>query len=94
MKWQIGIKGDYGTYNACQIYNESENGVAYVYGIAQNRMLEDLEESDMEGLRNARLIAAAPELLDALIEVVRISDRNHVAWDAAHKAIAKARGES
>lgn len=45
-------------------------------------------------MTNARLIAAAPELLEALIEVVRISDRNHIAWDAAHKAIAKARGES
>ncbi len=41
---------------------------------------------------NARLIAAAPELLAALEEVVRISDRKHNAWDAAHAAIAKAKG--
>ena len=42
---------------------------------------------------NKRLIAAAPELLEALIEVVRISDRKHDAWDAAKDAIAKAIGE-
>jgi hypothetical protein len=40
----------------------------------------------------ARLIAAAPELLEALEEVVAISDRKHNAWDKAHAAIAKARG--
>jgi hypothetical protein len=38
------------------------------------------------------LAAAAPELLEALLEVVRISDRKHDAWDAAHAAIAKATG--
>lgn len=43
---------------------------------------------------NARLLAAAPDLLEALIWVVRISDRKHDAWDAARAAIAKARGES
>lgn len=42
---------------------------------------------------NARLIAAAPELLEALQEVVAISDRKHEAWDKAHAAIAKALGE-
>lgn len=41
---------------------------------------------------DARLIAAAPDLLDALKEVVRISDRKHNAWDKAHAAIAKAEG--
>lgn len=41
---------------------------------------------------NASLIAAAPELLAALNEVVRISDRKHDAWDAARAAIAKAEG--
>ena len=41
---------------------------------------------------NARLIAAAPELLEALKEVVAISDRKHDAWDRAKAAIAKASG--
>lgn len=39
---------------------------------------------------NALLIAAAPELLEALQQVVAISDRKHDAWDKAHAAIAKA----
>jgi hypothetical protein len=41
-------------------------------------------------IANAKLIAAAPELLEALIEVVRISDRKHDAWDKAKAAIKKA----
>lgn len=43
-----------------------------------------------ETLANAKLIAAAPDLLEALIEVVRISDRNHEAWYKAKAAINKA----
>ena len=42
---------------------------------------------------DARLIEAAPDLLAALKAVVRISDRKHDAWDAAHAAIAKAEGK-
>lgn len=45
-----------------------------------------------ESKANASLIAAAPELLEALKEVVAISDRNHNAWIKAHAAIAKAEG--
>lgn len=41
---------------------------------------------------NAKLIAAAPDLLEALQEVVRISDRKHTAWDKAKAAIIKAVG--
>ena len=41
---------------------------------------------------NARLIAAAPELLEALREVVALSDRKHDAWDKAKAAIAKTEG--
>ena len=43
---------------------------------------------------DAALIAAAPDLLAALKEVVRISDRKHDAWDTARAAIAKATGEA
>lgn len=42
---------------------------------------------------NARLIAAAPDLLAALEAVVFISDRKHDAWDKARAAIAKAKGQ-
>lgn len=52
-----------------------------------------------EGLANARLIAAAPELLEALAEIVSAADG--AGWDQldpsfskARAAIAKAKGES
>lgn len=38
----------------------------------------------------AKLIIAATDLLEALQEVVKISDRNHIAWDKAKAAIKKA----
>ena len=41
---------------------------------------------------NARLIAAAPDLLAALVGVVRVADRATVEFDAARAAIAKAKG--
>ena len=41
---------------------------------------------------NARLIAAAPELLEALKGVVRVADRATDEFDAARAAIAKATG--
>ena len=47
-----------------------------------------ISRDEMEA--NAKLIAAAPDLLEALIEVVRISDRKHDAWDKAKAAILKA----
>lgn len=43
---------------------------------------------------NARLIAAAPELLEALKGVVRVADRATDEFDAARAAIAKAEGRS
>ena len=42
---------------------------------------------------NARLIAAAPDLLQALEGVVRVADRATVEFDSARAAIAKAKGE-
>ena len=43
---------------------------------------------------NARLIAAAPDLLEALQGVLRVADRATVEFDAARAAIAKATGEN
>lgn len=48
------------------------------------------EESCPDAEANAKLMAAAPDLLEALKEVVRISDRKHIAWDKAKEAIFKA----
>ncbi len=41
---------------------------------------------------NARLIAAAPDLLEALRAVVSVADRKTVEFDKAHAAIAKVGG--
>jgi hypothetical protein len=42
---------------------------------------------------NARMIAAAPDLLEALQAVVRVADRATVEFDMARAAIARAIGE-
>lgn len=48
---------------------------------------------DGKGLANARLIAAAPELLAALKEIVSYNDdKNGLCWQDARAAIAKAEG--
>lgn len=62
-----------------------ENGVKQITGI-------DGPQND-EQEANARLIAAAPELLEALIAVVSVADRKTDEFDLAHAAIAKAIGQ-
>ena len=47
---------------------------------------------DAQEEANADLIAAAPDLLAALIGVVKVADRATVEFDAARAAIAKATG--
>ena len=50
------------------------------------------DDADGETRANARLIAAAPDLLEALIGVVKVADRATVEFNAARAAIAKAEG--
>jgi hypothetical protein len=47
-------------------------------------------QSKQEIIANAKLVAAAPELLEALLEIISITDRNHVTWYKAKAAIKKA----
>ena len=47
-------------------------------------------ELEVEEIANARLVSAAPDLLEALQGILEITDRNHVAWGKAHAAIKKA----
>lgn len=48
--------------------------------------------STPENRANAKLMAAAPDLLEALQEIIAITDRDHVAWIKAKSAIEKAIG--
>lgn len=45
-----------------------------------------------EARANAMLMAAAPDLLESLQEIIAITDRDHVAWYKAKAAIEKAIG--
>ena len=63
------------------------DNVAYI-----QEMHEDECTNKGAHIANARLIAAAPELLEALQGVLRVADRKTDEFDAAHAAIAKAIG--
>lgn len=43
-----------------------------------------------ESRANARLMSAAPDLLESLKEIISITDRDHIAWVKAKAAIEKA----
>lgn len=70
---------------------ERGHSVAYVRAEAGE---DDPDTPDAEKEANARLIAAAPELLEALRGVLRVADRATVEFDAARAAIAKATGSA
>jgi hypothetical protein len=55
--------------------------------------VNDVNDGDRQQA-NARLIAAAPELLAALQAVLSVADRQTVEFDMARAAIAKATGEA
>lgn len=71
-----------------------ENGLClFVRGSSDYPIAEVLRQNfDATLFANGKLIAAAPELLEALEGVIALSDRKHDAWDKARAAIAKARG--
>lgn len=65
----------------------------FIRGKDGKQIVCDLDTgNDDQAAIDGALIAAAPDLLAALKEVVRISDRKHDAWDAAHAALARATG--
>lgn len=51
---------------------------------------QQLNRSNGEDLANARLIAAAPELLEALLTLTGVEELTDQIWEIAHAAINKA----
>ncbi|MAG24981.1 hypothetical protein CMI47_05315 [Candidatus Pacearchaeota archaeon] len=52
------------------------------------------EDGTIEAIANARLIAAAPELLEALVQVKALAEHGSYLREIAEAAIAKVRGET
>ena len=96
--WMVGVSSKYGTNNANIIFsNGGESSVATVYGLPMNTKLEEVDSHYAEGLANARLIAAAPDMLEALCALVLNIDAGGPTLDAmrdARAAIVKATGEA
>lgn len=75
-------------------HGDDRSGMTKWTGMAKCYGCDDDKEWGTETmLANARLIAAAPELLAALESVVRVADRATNEFIAARSAIAKARGQ-
>lgn len=93
--WEVGSRRGKEIYNPCNVGSTTdEQYICSVYGIPLHVRLSEIidDERSAEGLANAHLIAAAPDLLAALKEVVSLSDRKTHVWDRAHAAIARAEG--
>lgn len=97
--WSVGdvdwqVEGfTYQDVHAGEYGNQSYRSVAHVQAAWDG---EHAEEMTAEDFANARLIAAAPELLEALATFLAEADAGHVTFEAdraARAAIAKARGE-
>ena len=82
------------TSYAAAIRHKWNGGVKTICYVEGPGLSASSERRRSAGIANAMLIAAAPDLLEALQEVVAISNRKHDAWDKAHAAIAKALGNS
>ena len=102
--WEIGHRGRNVNLIA-QPSRGDDKYIAQVYGIPQNSTLADLEGDSRwaVGLANAALIAAAPDLLAALVAVLEAigdgGDFDYVTGDpdlyqTARAAIRKARAQT
>lgn len=87
-------------YNANHVYApDGKNAVAQVYGITSHSSLEDVSQDPRwaEGLANARLISAAPEMLEALewalVSLEFDGLENTQAGKRVRAAISKAKGQ-
>jgi hypothetical protein len=88
--WTVGLRGEYGTQNANIIFsNGGESSVATVYDLPMHTKLEEVDPRYAKGMANARLIASAPELLEALRLV-----EQHLPFDWAFDSIQEFVGQN
>lgn len=78
--WTVHQNGDL----SYSILGEKISDINYkwIIGFVQNGEIWNEQQ-----LANARLIAAAPELLEVLKEIISLSDRNQVFWNKAKEII-------
>ena len=85
-----------GRLQCARIMDANGDTIAVVFGAnaggRYSKHDKDGRERHERAMANRALMASAPELLQALKEVLAISDRKHNAWDKARAAIAKAEG--
>lgn len=79
------------TYTS-KLYASNEGGNWRVMAVDENGSYTVADMCCYNQEANAKLFAAAPELLEALQKVIAISDRKHDAWDDTKAAISKCRG--
>jgi len=99
--WRIGMRNGANSnlvyaHNGVDQYHD--DAICSVYGMYQHAEISAQKENS--GLANARLIAAAPDLLDALKKIMAVTifraddltGEQVEAWTKARTAIAKATG--
>lgn len=84
-QWRVGMRNGHNANTVYVIDNSvewyEESSIATVFGVPQNRSVGDVEPGS-EGLRNAYLIARAPELL-------AFAERIHRFLDTANRSAAE-----
>src|SRR5262249_620705 len=74
--WTVGQAGEHGTFNPNIIFTEDGSSICQMYGVPMHVQLEEIEpggnRETQEGLANARLVAGAPDMLDALFEIRQV----------------------
>jgi hypothetical protein len=71
--WRVGKETEYGTFNPTTVQTETGEGIANVFGIPLHTKLEQLDDTSAEGLANAKLIAASPEMLAIIQKLANIA---------------------
>lgn len=93
--WQVFICDDGGEWSGwpLSIYSTTDDKKCVVRTGGQWPYTWDENISQAEAISNAKLIAAAPELLNACLMMVSDSFSLSEAMEAIHSAITKAKGE-